>query len=414
MTGQRGDSGARRVDGPGVDRVPGRLPPLEPVVRRVLAVVSVIVLVDVCFFAAIAPVLPVYVEQFDLTKGQAGVLLGSYALGTLVASLPAGWLASCWGARPTLLLGLVVLGGASLAFGFAPSFGTLVGARAVQGVGGACAWSAGLAWLIGTAPRERRGQAIGTVLGAGIAGAIGGPVIGGLAVAFSPAVVFSSVAVLSAGLAVAVVTTPVHGSRSSAGNVLQALRSRQVLAGAWLVGLPAAFVGVFDVLVPLRLDDLGATTALIAGVFLVAAAVEAVVSPVVGRLSDRRGRLLPVRAGLVGVVVGALLLPTPGLVWPLAGLTVVAAAAAGIMMTPASAMLSDGAEKAGVAQGMAFGVLNLAWAGGQALGSTGGGRLADTTNDAVPYVTVAVLAAATLLLLRLRPPADGRRPGLPG
>jgi Na+/melibiose symporter-like transporter len=37
------------------------------------------------------------------------------------------------------------------------------------------------------------------------------------------------------------------------------------------------------------LDDLGATTAGVAAVFLIAAGFEAITSPLVGRLSDRRG-----------------------------------------------------------------------------------------------------------------------------
>ena len=90
--------------------------------RRLLVLVSVIVLVDVMFYSAITPLLPSYVDDLDLTKSEAGVLSGSYAAGTMAASLPAGWLAARWGVRPTLLTGLALLAVSSVAFGFGESF----------------------------------------------------------------------------------------------------------------------------------------------------------------------------------------------------------------------------------------------------------------------------------------------------
>src|SRR5687768_1285393 len=85
--------------------------------RRLLALVSTIVLVDVMFYSAITPLLPSYVDDLDLTKSQAGVLAGSYALGTIAASLPAGWLAAKYEARRVLLGGLALLAVSSVAFG---------------------------------------------------------------------------------------------------------------------------------------------------------------------------------------------------------------------------------------------------------------------------------------------------------
>ena len=47
-----------------------------------MLLVSVIVLIDVCFFSAVAPLLPSYVADLGLTKSQAGALIGAYAAGT--------------------------------------------------------------------------------------------------------------------------------------------------------------------------------------------------------------------------------------------------------------------------------------------------------------------------------------------
>jgi predicted MFS family arabinose efflux permease len=379
--------------------------------RRVAGLVGVVVLVDVLFYSAITPLLPSYVAELGLSKTQAGQLAGAYALGTLLASLPAGWLASRAGARRTLVGGLLLLAAASVAFAFGTSFAALASARFVQGVAGAAAWAAGLTWLVEIAPRERRAQVIGTALGTGIAGAIGGPALGALAHVAGPRPVFSAVGVLALALAVAAALTPVGGEAPPTSGLRVALREPRVLAGAWLTTLPTLCYGVFGVLVPLRLSGLGVGAAGIALVFLTAAAVEAPVSPLAGRLADRRGRLVPIRAGLVGLLAAALLMPLQQRPWLLAAVVVAGATFSGVLLTPASALLSDGAESVGAPQGLVFGLFNLAWAIGQVVGSAGGARLADATSDAVPYLTVACLAAVTLVgLVRLRFIARRARP----
>jgi predicted MFS family arabinose efflux permease len=383
--------------------------------RRVVGLVSVVVLVDVLFYSAITPLLPSYVAELGLSKTQAGLLAGAYAMGTLLASLPAGWLASRAGARRTLMGGLALLASSSVAFAFGTSFAALASARFVQGVSGAAAWAAGLTWLVEVAPRERRAQVIGTALGTGIAGAIGGPVLGALAQLAGPRPVFSAVGVVALGLAVVAARTPAGGEPPPPGDLRGdlrgALREPQVLAGAWLTTLPTLFFGTLAVLVPLHLSALGVAATGVALVFLAAAAAEAGASPLVGRVADRRGRALPVRAGLVGVLAAALLLPFQQQPWLIAAVVVAGATASGVLLTPASAMLSDGAESAGAPQGLVFGLFNLAWAIGQVVGSAGGARLADATTDAVPYVIIACLVALTLGgLARLRVSARRGRP----
>src|SRR3712207_9534835 len=61
--------------------------------RRLLALVSAVVLVDVVFYSAIVPLLPAYTDDLGLSKSQAGALAGSYAAGTGLAAIPAGALA---------------------------------------------------------------------------------------------------------------------------------------------------------------------------------------------------------------------------------------------------------------------------------------------------------------------------------
>jgi len=372
-------------------------------VRRLLVVISAIVFVDTTFYAVVAPLLPHYADDLDLSKASAGILLAAYPAGTLAAALPSGVLASRIGPRRTVLAGLALLGAASVGFAFASSVILLDVARFVQGIGGACSWAGGLAWLVAEAPATRRAEMIGTALAAAIGGSLLGPVVGAAAAALGTRPVFGAVPIVAAGLAVAALRCP-GGRRAEAGGATlrQTVAPTRVRLGMWLVALPGLGFGVLDVLVPLRLDDLGVAQAAIAVAFLVSAAVEGAVSPVVGRIADRHGAMRPIRAGLLGATGLVLLVPVPEVGVLCAALLVAATAAFGAFWAPAMALLSEAAEEVGAHQGLAFGLVNLAWATGMVAGAAGGGALAKATADAAPYAVLSVLCAGTLALLTRR------------
>ena len=371
--------------------------------RRLFLLVAAVVLVDTSFFAAVSPLLPEYSDEFGLSKTGAGVLAAAYPAGTFAAAIPSGWLAARWGVKPTLLLGLGLLGVTSLVFAFANNIVLLDAARFVQGVGGACMWAAGMAWLVSAAPPDRRGELIGSALAAAIVGVLLGPVLGGAASVVGPELVFSAVALVAAGLAAWAWATP--GVEPSDGALLAqlatSLRKPAVLAGFWLFTLPALYAGVIEVLAPLRLDDLGASGAAIGAVFLLTAGVEAVVSPLAGRYSDRRGRLAPIRAGLVGAVIMAVLLPLPDTAVLVALAVALAFASLGGFWAPAMALLSDASEESGLDQALAFSISNFAWAIGHVVGAGAGGAIAEVSSDAVPYAALGVIGAATLAGLQI-------------
>ena len=85
-----------------------------------------------------------------------------------------------------------------------------------------------------------------------------------------------------------------------------------------------------------------------------------------------------------------------------APLIVVAAVAYGALFTPAFAMIADGADQTGLAQGMAFGLMSAAWATGAAAGPAAGGAIANATGDWFPFVLGAVLCASILIVVRPR------------
>jgi MFS family permease len=376
--------------------------PLPRRVRALLGFVCALVFVDTIFFTALTPLLPHYTHVANLSKAGAGLLVAAYPAGTLVGALPGGLIVSQFGPRRVVVVGLTLMSVATLLFGWSSAAGMLDAARFVQGLGGACTWAAGLAWLATAAPPERRGEMMGLALGAAVGGALFGPVVGAVASqvgtgpAFSAAAVAGAVLIVTAFLVPSAARPEPQGLRAA----WPAIRDRRVGVGMWLTMLAGVAFGVFDVLAPLRLSRLGASAVIIGVTFLASAAIETALSPLAGRLSDRRGELVPVRLSLAAAVVISLLAPVLSPAPVLIAVLIVGMPAFGTLFAPATALLSAGADQVGLNQGLAFGLGNLAWAAGQAGAAAAGGAIAQATADIVPYALLAAACLATLITLR--------------
>jgi MFS family permease len=376
-------------------------------VRRLLLLVGATIFVDTIFFAALTPLLPSYADDLDLSKTGVGILAASYPAGALLGGIPGGVSAARYGVKPTVVAGLLLMVCTTTAFAFAENIVLLDLARFAQGFASSLTWTASLTWLVSQAPPQRRGLLIGTAMSAAIVGALFGPVLGGVASVIGTEVAFAAVAVLGLVLAVWAALTPaVRADEPQPLAMLwAAAKNRAVLGSVWFVTLPALLFSTMNVLVPLRLDVLGMGALAISAVFLISAAIEALLNPAAGRLSDQRGRLLPIRAGLAASAVATAVLPWPDSRWVLAVVVVLASMAFGVFWTPAMSHLADLAERRGLDYAYGFALVNMAWAPGQAVGAALGGALARATSDAVPYLLlsgVCVLSLAALSPWRSR------------
>jgi MFS family permease len=179
-------------------------------------------------------------------------------------------------------------------------------------------------------------------------------------------------------------------------------------SGGWAAGIilaSSAGLGVIEVVAPLDLESrLGLSATAIGVLFAGSIAVDAVASPLGGRWGDRRGRLGPAIAGLASTALSvALLALLPGLAGAAIALGVYGA---GLALSVAASFpwLDDAFEER--ERGLAYGVLNLLYAAGYAVGPVFGGWLLDLTGaDLAYWLTAGALAAGTVALLVSRPDA---------
>ena len=348
--------------------------------RRLLVYVCVVVLVETMLGSSIAPLLPDLTDELGLAKWEAGVLVAAYALGVVVWSLPSGILTARLGARKTLVIGLLALGAASLAFGLLDNIWLLNLSRFIQGGGAALCWTAGLGWLVAATPPERRGELIGFAIGITLVGALLGPVVGGGAAVFGRAAIYGACAALTLVLAVAALAigTAPRFTEQSLRLLFRVARDRTVATGLWLLALPALLVGTILVLGPLRLEESGWGVLGVTLTFVVS-------------------------AGLAAAAASAIILPLVDNRWANAAMIGAAAIAYSLFWAPSLALVMDRAERLGLNHTLSLALANLAFAPGALVGSVLAGVLATTLGDLAPFLIVAILCLATLLALgRLR------------
>jgi MFS family permease len=365
--------------------------------RRLLLLVSAIIFVDALLFTALTPLVPTYADEFGLSKAGAGLLVGAFGAGALFGGIPGGLAAARFGPKQAVIGGLLLISLASFAFAAADSALALGAARFVQGFASTTTWAGALAWISVSAPRERRGEILGTAFGAAIFGAVLGSVFGGIAEAVGVGVSFTVLGLVTVGFAVlAALGHSARTERATLAGLTRAFRDQRFVGGLWLNTLPAMLFGILTVLAPLALSDEGWSTLAIASVFFVAGLAEVVINPAIGRYTDRVGRLVPIRGALAASALVALALAAGSHAIAIAVLVGAAAVTFGSLYTPGMSLTSRRAESSGLAQGLAFGVMNTAWAVGALVGPTAGGALAESSSDTAPYVVAACLCALTL------------------
>ncbi len=342
--------------------------------------VCAVLLMESFFSAVLTPLVPAYRNELGLTDGATGILVAAYAAGSLLLALPAGWFASRFNPRKAVIVGLLGVGVSSVLFGFAGQLTVLEVSRFLLGAFGTLLWAGGLSWAISSTPVAKRGQVMGTLLAAAVAGELVGPPVGALADEVGTEWVFGGTLVLALLLIALARTVPpaAEADGQTAREAARAVTASGVRA--WLLAMiavigPSIALGSILLLAPLRFDDLGLSAWLLAGMFLAMSVVEMIVGPIVGRVSDRRGRRKPYLIGLA--IMASCLVPVAFATspWVLAALLAVYSAGSGFAFTTSMTMVTDLATRAGLNQGYSSAASAIGWAGGVIIGAIFGGLL---------------------------------------
>lgn len=126
------------------------------------------------------PVLSLYANDFGVSTSLVGFFITTFAVGRVLATIPAGRAADRWGRRKLLLLGAVILSTSSFALASATTFLQLLMFRLLQGVGSALYMSSALLVVADRASPSERGRSNAFFQGSILLGLTISPAIGGL------------------------------------------------------------------------------------------------------------------------------------------------------------------------------------------------------------------------------------------
>ena len=130
--------------------------------------------------ASLNVALPDLARGTGATQTELQWIVDAYALVFACLLLPAGALGDRYGRKGILLTGLMVFGAASLVAIFVNEPATLIGLRAVMGVGAALVMPTTLSIVTNVFPAEERGHAVGIWAAIAGAGAIIGLLLSGI------------------------------------------------------------------------------------------------------------------------------------------------------------------------------------------------------------------------------------------
>lgn len=256
-------------------------------------------------FGIVAPVIAVFASSFGVSAFAAGAVISVFALMRFVGAPIAGWLVNSFGERSTLWSGLSIVAVSSALAGLSQTYAQLLVLRGIGGIGSAMFTVSAMSLLIRMVTPDVRGRAASTYQSGFMIGAIAGPAVGSLIVAFSIRAPFFFYA---GTLTMAVLTTifflprglghpqndgsPEETSHEPQRTLREALGMRPyrtVLAVNLATGVTS--FGLRSSLIPLFvIESLHQGAAVSSAGFLITTIAQTIVLLPAGRMTDLRGR----------------------------------------------------------------------------------------------------------------------------
>ena len=179
--------------------------------RLVLSIVGALTFASVYATLVMAPVLTLLSDEFGVSTGTAGLVAAAYGGPGVITSLLVGPYSDRFGRKRFMVAGALIMGVFTILSALAPTFETLIAARAIAGIGGSLIFPNSNALIGDLFPYRERGSALATVIAFNtMASVIGVPVAGVVAEATSWRVSVGLVGVIAlvAGVALAAFLRP--------------------------------------------------------------------------------------------------------------------------------------------------------------------------------------------------------------
>ncbi|MDB4930151.1 MAG: transporter [Myxococcaceae bacterium] len=134
--------------------------------RAVVLLVAMVQFINILDFMMVMPMGPDFAAALGIPLSHLGLIGGSYTLSAMLSGLVGSLFLDRVGRRNALLVAMLGLVTATALGGFARGFSTLLIARVLAGAFGGPATAVSMSIIADTVPAERRGKAMGVVMGA--------------------------------------------------------------------------------------------------------------------------------------------------------------------------------------------------------------------------------------------------------
>ena len=144
--------------------------------RKMVALIGAVQFVNILDFVMVMPMGPDFAAALHIDMAQLGAIGGAYTLAAAVSGLVCALFLDRFDRRPALALSLFGLALGTAAGGFAWDLSSLMAARVLAGAFGGPATALAMSLIADVVPVQRRGRAMGAVMGAfSVASIIGIP-----------------------------------------------------------------------------------------------------------------------------------------------------------------------------------------------------------------------------------------------
>jgi predicted MFS family arabinose efflux permease len=301
-------------------------PQVPPSERKIIFLLAAVSFVNILDFMMVMPLGPDFARDLGIATSRLGLIAGSYTLAAAAAGAVGAMFLDRFDRRQALAVAMLGLVTATAMGALAQGFGSLIAARVMAGLCGGPATAVSLAILADVVPLQRRGQAMGTVMGAFAAASVIG-VFGGLELGRLGGWRLPFVMVALTGLGVVVgaikIMPPFRGHLDRRGSPRALRTTRAFLADpVVLLSLTTSvvvFTGGFSVIPNLSAYlqyNLGYPRSHLGVLYLVGGVVSFVAMRIGGGVVDRRGPVPVTAAGTVlmmFVLAVGFLSPEPGM-----------------------------------------------------------------------------------------------------